>query len=93
MAAQLAHGQLELLGMLRDVVRPDLLEVEAGGQLGAVVAIRALAIDERPLLGRAIGHRRCAERVARGEHARSRNRAREAQRHGQSFRRSNPFHV
>src|SRR6185503_9912690 len=73
-AAQLAHGHLELLGMLRDALGLDLLEVEAAGEIGGVVAIGAIALDERPLLRGAVRDGRLAERVASGEHGRSRKR-------------------
>ena len=93
MTAQLAHGHLELLGVLRHAVGPDLLEVEAARKLGGVVALRAVAIDERPLLRRPFRDGGLAERVAGGEHADGGEHARAAKRVGKSVDRSVPFHV
>ncbi len=56
MAAQLAHGLLEGLGVLGHARGPELLEVEVAGELGAVVAIRAVLLDELPLLRSGGGH-------------------------------------
>ncbi len=57
-AAQLAHGLLERFGVLGHVRGPDLLEVDAARELGGVVAIRAVLVDDLPLLAAGCSHRR-----------------------------------
>ncbi len=70
MAAQLAHRHLELLGVRGNVIGADALQIELARELGAVVALRAIAIDERPLLRRALGDGRLADETAAREHGR-----------------------
>jgi hypothetical protein len=54
--------------MRANVFGANALEVETACKLGAVVAVGAIAIDHRPLLGRALGDGRLADEAAARKH-------------------------
>ncbi len=75
MAAQLAHGHLELLGVLRHVLGPDLLEVEARPQARRRCGTPCSS-DRRAATAPARVPRRSARRTGCRRRARRRRRAR-----------------
>ena len=56
-AAQLAHDVLERLRLVRHVLRTHGIEGDTGRELGGVVAVDAVALEQAPVLAGALGGR------------------------------------